>query len=148
MAHRSAAPALGTRTKRLLVALAAAAAISFAMASGPVSTADAAYTNTFCVNAWLQPYGQSGDRCWMGVGYANHYSSFSVTTQNRAGCVAVAGYYGEQISSWVCAGAWGQVFTGPANPAAGFYRGLIRNNNLTYAAGFSGGAYCDPELCS
>jgi hypothetical protein len=148
MTHRSAAPALGARTKRFLIAVVAAAAMSFAMASGPVSTADAAYTGTFCTNVWLQPYGQSGDRCWMGVGYANHYSSFNIRTESRAGCVATAGYYGEQINSWVCASAYGWALNGVPNPTAGFYRGLIRNNNLSNPGSFSGGAYCDPEICT
>jgi hypothetical protein len=148
MIHRFAAPTLSSRTKQLLLAVAGAAAISLAMAAGPASTAHAAWTNTFCVNAWLQPYGQSGDRCWMGVGYANHYSSFSVTAWERTGCVAVAGYFGEQITSWVCtSSAPGQVFTGVPNPPAGFYRGLIRNNNTRNPGSFSGGAYCNPEIC-
>jgi hypothetical protein len=148
MTRQITVPSSGRRGMLLLAAVLAATAMSLAaLAAGPVSSAHAAYTNTFCVNAWLQPYGQAGHSCTMGVGYANHYSSFSVTTQGRAGCVAVAGYYGEQLTSWSCTGANSQQFIGVPNPAGGFYRATIRNNNTVNAGGFSGGAYCDPEIC-
>jgi hypothetical protein len=141
------APTIGRRAGTLLAAALVMAATALALLAGPLPSAHAAWTNAFCTNAWLQPYGQNGDRCVMGEGYANHYNSFSVTTQDRAGCVAATGYYGEQVTSWSCAGSWGQQFIGLPNPAGSWYRGTIRNNNTGSAGGFSGGAYCNPEIC-
>ncbi len=117
------------------------------MAAGPVSTASAAWTSSFCTNAVLQPYGQNGDTCVMGIGYANHYNDVAVETQGVSGCIAATGYYGEQVTSWSCVGPNTQDIQYPPNPAASWYRGTIRSNNRSTAAAFSGSAYCDPTIC-
>jgi hypothetical protein len=133
-----AAPTLGGRAQAL--ALGAIATLAMALALTP--NAHAAWTNSFC----NQTLG-GGATCTMGQGYANHYSAISVSAWDRAGCVGATGYYGEMIVDWHCTPAGTQAFVYPPNPAGGWYRGTIRNNNSVNSGYFDGGAYCDPTYC-
>lgn len=78
----------------------------------------------------------------MGQGYANHYNRLMVHNNDRAGCVAATGYHGEQVMSWACGPAWNFVSIYPPN-LEGWYRGTIRNNNLSKWGQFSGFALCE-----
>ena len=129
-------------TKLLVASVVAALLMAVTTAAGPIPKANAAYTWAFCSGAWLQPYGQNGDRCIMAQGYANHYGLIGVNTKNQAGCVAATGYNGEQVVSWACASFWQQARVYPPNPE-GWYRGIIRNNSAT-AAEYGGWADCWP----
>jgi hypothetical protein len=123
---------LGKRGLALLAALAMTVAMLFALSAPPSASAA---TGGFCQSSWLQPYGQ----CHMPHSLANNHHTLAVQTTQRAGCVALLGYYGEQLDSWVCTGAnsVGYYYT-PAWRPAGLYRGAIRNNNGTYASAYGG----------
>ncbi len=115
-------------TKRgvaLVVALLSAMAMYVAMATGPVSTANANhdYSGTFC-SGWLAPSGQ----CDMGVGHATHHEIGVVYTHSRAGCIRWIGYYGEPVSGWECAGPWSgkAIYHGYVDA---MWRASIKNNN-------------------
>lgn len=128
------------RLRLLLTGFALCATIYALTLSGPVSSAPAA--DAFCTNVWLQPYGQNGDRCYESTAQGNwHLADVVVFTQERAGCVTYAGYYGELYGSWQCAGAHSSKLVYVPNDG-GFYRGVIRNNNLSYAASFTGQSLC------
>lgn len=148
MRQYNASPTAGRRVLFLLAALAASVAMSFAIAAGPVSTANAV-PNQFCENYWLSPYGQPGDSCnalhsqggWS-VGEPNGGTMLyvGVWATERAGCAAVIGYYGEQYGSWKCTSP-GQTNLAYV-PQTGWYRGTIRNNNTQHSANFSGFGCC------
>ena len=102
--HLTEAPRrMSRRGMALVAALAAAVAMSFAMASAPTASAQ---TVGFCTSVWLAPYGQAGDRCMQGQGAANNYIVFAVNTYARAGCVGPADYWGTQVANWQCTGAY------------------------------------------
>jgi len=123
----------GKRGPALLAVLAMFTAMAF-LAAG---TAPAAQADEFCKNAYLQPYGQYGDRCDMLVSQAGHFFEVGIQTSGRAGCVRIIGYYGEPVTNWQCTSAWSHTSILRANDG-GYYRGSIRNNNSTYGAYFSG----------
>lgn len=139
-------PMSGRRAAFLLAAIAAAAAMSFALATGPVSTANAA-ANQFCENYWLSPYGTPGDSC-DGLQSQGGFTTssggdiyfFGVQTHERAGCVRVIGYYGEAHGPWNCTG--NNSNTVAYTPQYGWYRGSIRNNNTVNSGSFSGFGCC------
>ena len=138
--HLTEAPRrMSRRGMALVAALAAAVAMSFAMASAPTASAQ---TVGFCTSVWLAPYGQAGDRCMQGQGAANNYIVFAVNTYARAGCVAPADYWGTQVDNWQCTGAYSTSVYYLGSKPAGSYRGIIRNNNTTKAATFGGAATC------
>lgn len=139
MDHSARHPSATTRLRVALVALLAAAGLLVAAASGPVTKADAVWTNDFCKHVSLPGYGT----CLMGQGYANHYVLFEVITGNRAGCVSATGYHGEQVMGWACAAADGNAAAVyPPNPE-GWYRGLIKNNHPSeWGHSFRGWAGC------
>lgn len=132
------ASTLGGRAQALALGVLAALALLLAM----TPSAHAAWTNSFCTVTL-----GGGGSCTMGQGYANHYSAISVSNFDRAGCVGATGYYGEMIVDWHCSAAGTQPFVYPPNPAGGWYRGTIRNNNSISSGYFEGGAYCDPTYC-
>lgn len=143
MVENNPAPSLARRARIALSVFIAATGLSISMATVSVPKADAAWTPEWCGNVWLAPYGSSGDRCMMGQGYANHYETLLVRTLERAGCVAAAGYHGEQVMNWVCAPAGGNfAVIYPPNPE-GWYRGMVRNNNLSKWGQFTGLAFCE-----
>lgn len=128
--------ALGKRGRVILATLAAAVAVSFAMIAGPVSPAKA---TQFCTNVDLGPNGQ----CHLPHAEAGNMSILSSYSPNRANCVALLGYYGEQLDSWVCSGAgtspW--YFVASWRPF-GYYRAAVKNNNMSQPGNFSGFYYC------
>lgn len=128
--------------KPLLVAAAAVALIL--PIAGPAAKAEASPSNGinhFCKQAWLAPYGQSGDRCFAGHDLWGHIYNVTLETSQRAGCVNYAGWYYELYTSWVCTG--NNSATSIYVPSdGGSYQGVIRNNNLNYGGNFSGREYC------
>lgn len=125
---------LGRRAIMFLAAGMAAAAMYFAI------TASAAQAVQFCTRAYLQPYGHNGDRCW-GTGRTT-LGAAAIYTYERAGCVDIANGSNELMFSWVCAAAgsypeYGAIIYDVWHEGV-FRKGVIRNNNLSYAAYFSG----------
>ena len=131
--------ALGRRGLLLLAALALSVPISSTLAAGPIS---AAHAESFCNWVWLSPYGQGGNSCDASLSEGNwHMMQVSVVTFERAGCVTYIGYYGESYHSWACAPANSRKDLYLPNDG-GWYRGSIRNNNMTYGARFGGSYLC------
>lgn len=126
----------GKRGMALLAALAATVAMLFAMAAGSVSSANA---ESFGENTTLGPNGQMHSP----IGQAGDLWLLSSYSPNRANCVALLGYYGEQLDSWVCAGAgttaWYQV---AESRPFGYYRAAVKNNNMSQSGTFTGHTYC------
>jgi hypothetical protein len=129
--------------RRWLIATFAVITVA-AFLAGPLERASAEATggsHNFCNSMWLQPFGHDGDRCSAGHENWGHIMMVSVQTYERAGCVNYQGWYYEYYRSWAC---------GPSNATTwievpqdgGSYMGIIRNNNLSYAAKFSGGFVC------
>jgi hypothetical protein len=118
--------------------------LGLTLVQGPVGVASAepsGGSHGFCTNAWLQPFGRSGDRCSAGKENWGHIMTVNLQTYERAGCVNYEGWYGELYRSWECTGNYStaQVIV-PHD--GGSYIGTIRNNNLSYAGKFSAGFYC------
>lgn len=61
-----------------------------------------------------------------------------INTYERAGCVDYADVWHNLITSWVCYPKWTELGSVAVRQDGGWYRGAIRNNNLTYAANFNG----------
>jgi hypothetical protein len=134
---------LAARKKTLLtlVGLFAAVALFFAM------TAPKAFATDFCGSSgspvWVNPYGQGGDRCWgparQGLNWA------AVRTYERAGCVSIAEGT-TLLTSWVC----GAAGSSPGwiaeaykyNGGGSWYKGVVRNNNVSYGTHISGTHGC------
>jgi hypothetical protein len=112
-----------------------------AAATGPVAKADAdaAY---FCPTGggwgWLDP-------AWTGIyrcdaadsvsGYGQDWAK--VYTDSRAGCVDYADVWHNLIDSWHCVPQYSQGIV-YIRQDGGWYRGVIRNNNLSYGGWFRG----------
>jgi hypothetical protein len=108
----------------------------FAMAAGPVSSASA---ERYCDGVTLGPNGQ----CHLPVGQAGNLSLLSSYSPDRANCVALLGYYGEQLDSWVCAKAEISPWYAVASwRPFGYYRAAVKNNNLNQSGLFVGYYYC------
>lgn len=128
--------------KGLLLLLLLASACTIYL--GSASTAKA--TEGFC-GVTLQPYGQSGDRCYS-LGRYVHVTH--MVTHDRAGCLSVANSSNQLLMSWYCAAAG-------SSPAIANYlvfnddgirrKGVIRNNNLSYKGYFQGGVSCYRYEC-
>jgi hypothetical protein len=117
--------------------VAISASLSSVMAAGSVSEASAL---PFCDTVVLQPWGKAGDTCYAGLNQGGvGLAVVTLQTHERAGCVSYAGYYGELYHSWTCTGNNSLVQVWPSQDG-GWYRGVIRNNNTSWAARF-GGAY-------
>jgi hypothetical protein len=118
----------------LLAIVAATVALSFSMASGPVSQAHA---EEFCGRVWLQSYGDywGRDRCnsntWIWPAYV------VVQTYERAGCVDAMDPNFQLFTNWACTGPNDvkQILMDQGHRAG---VGIIRNNNLSNPAFFSG----------
>lgn len=128
---------LGTYKRLLLVLGAAMAAISMYIAAAAPSALAA---ESFCTRAYLQPFGHNGDRCWA-PGHTNLFGA-AIETYERAGCVDIANGSNQLMFSWVCGAA--NSFPAPAAEIFDIYhegvfrKGVIRNNNLSFAAYFNG----------
>ncbi len=105
------------------------------------------YCGTASSPAWVNPYGQGGDKCW---GPAVSQLTFAtVRTYERAACVTIAEGT-DFLTSWVC-GAAGSApeYAASAskfNPKYS-WKGVIRNNNLTYGTHVSGWYACTYYQC-
>jgi hypothetical protein len=130
--------------RRALVTLATLAisiAMLFVAAPEDASAQEGWYWDEFCRNVWLSPLNKAGDHCYMPTSQAAHQVQVRLDTYERAGCIALTGYYGEQVSQWYCTSKESQkVIWVPANP--GLYRAIIRNNNLSYGGHFAGVRLC------
>lgn len=126
---------LGERGQILIVTLAVAVASVFVIAAGPVSSARA---TAFCPQVTLGP----NDQCHLPIEKAGDIHILSSYGFNRAHCTALLGYYGEQLDSWVCAAKeqYSWYFRPEWRPPA-YYRGAIKNNNLSQSGVFSGAYY-------
>jgi len=127
---------LSRRVMLLLAAIAATIGMVFAVAAGPVPSAQA---NDYCTNVWLKPLGSAGNSCQSS--FWGHIILTGVANHERAGCANYNGYYGEYYRSWACyaAGVAGYI---QVPPDGGSYHAIIRNNNGTYAAHFDGFYNC------
>jgi hypothetical protein len=126
----------GQKLKSLWAILAVSAVMLCTMSAGSASSASAA-GGTFC-NGWLDPAWTGNYRCDSPdnvSGYGLRY--VFVNTVTRAGCVDYADVWHNLIDSWVCTGKNSQVRI-DVRQDGGWYRGTIRNNNLTYSGAFSG----------
>jgi hypothetical protein len=104
--------------------------------SGPISHANAAAT--ICTEV-LQPFGHPGDRCW---GPSRDLRGAGMNTYERAGCLVIANGQNELLESWHCTGSKSKIeIIGIPNDGMN-RKGIMRNNNLTYAAYFAGSEYC------
>lgn len=127
---------LTKRGRFLFAALVSTVAMASALVAGPISSASA---DPFCANVNLGPNGQ----CHLPHAQAGNLSILSSHSPNRANCVALLGYYGEQLDSWVCAAAG----TSPWYYVAswrpfGYYRAAVKNNSLSQSGNFTGFYYC------
>jgi hypothetical protein len=104
---------------------------------GPTARANASSSGWFCLSAWLQPYGQSGDSCGQGIEYTNHMFGIAIVAGERAGCVRGLGYYGEPQTGWQCAAAGTNNWIYFPNDGR-WTRGEIRNNNSSSPSHESG----------
>lgn len=108
------------------------------MASVSVSNVSA-WENTahFC-NGWLDPAWTGTYRCDSPdnvSGYGRDY--VWIQTGERAGCVDYADVWHNLVTSWVCYPK--HTYAGMSiRQDGGWYRGVIRNNNLTYGGSFVG----------
>lgn len=130
-------------THRRLFAVCGVAMVLFLglwMTKGPVQQASA-WSKDFCTGVWLQPFGQSGDRCGSGKESWARLQQVKLQTFTRAGCVNYHGWYGEYYEPWQCVGSntW-SIKQVPWD--GGSYIGIIRNNNLSYGGNFSGTIVC------
>lgn len=123
MHHTHQGLALGRRARRLAVLIALAAALlSSAMVTGPVSNANAG-DGEFCVGAWLAPYGSSGDRCWGNGNYLTHIQAYSA---QHSICVGGA-QNGWLVKPWSCAsGPWTWTYMG--FDGSRWLNPVVRNN--------------------
>jgi hypothetical protein len=109
------------------------------MSIGSVSTAKGFdYVTNFC-GGWLDPAWTGTYRCDSPdevSGYGRDY--VWITTQERAGCVDYADVWHNLIDSWVCYSKYTELGGIKVRQDGGWYRGVIRNNNLTYRGNFRG----------
>lgn len=126
----------GRRRGAALAAVALLAAAIATLAMGPVSPAKA---TLFCGGVTLGPNGQ----CHSPKSEAGDLNILSSYSPDRANCVALLGYNGEQLDSWVCAakGASPWYVTSPSRPF-GYYRAAVKNNNMSQSGTFNGYYYC------
>jgi hypothetical protein len=91
---------------------------------------------------WLDPYPTGTYRCDApdsASGYG--LDLVTISTLERAGCVDYADVWHNLINSWVCypkGTEWGGI---SVRQDGGWYRGVIRNNNLSYKGLFTGGDF-------
>jgi hypothetical protein len=88
---------------------------------------------------WLDPAWTGIYRC-DGADSVSGYNrdEIMLTTYERAGCVDYADVWHNLITSWVCFPKETPYGTIIARKDGGWYRGVIRNNNLSYSARFAG----------
>lgn len=123
-----------------LVGVFVAAALFFGISASKASAGN--FCGTPSSPAWVNPYGQGGDKCWgnalPGLNYA------AVITFQRAGCVTLAEGT-NLLTAWVC----GAAGSNPSNAAevykwnySNWWKGVVRNNNVSYGTNITGGHNC------
>ena len=132
---------LGRKGLTIVAAMAAAAMLLMSLSmvqKAPASELAAKFCPEASGYMWLDPAWTGNYRC-DGADSVSGYGRDRATiyTWERAGCVDYADVWHNLITSWVCipAGTWGYV---NIRQDGGWYRGVIRNNNLTYGAHFYG----------
>jgi hypothetical protein len=132
---------LGVRQVRLisLVAALALAMGSISLVSAPRASADGESGVAYRVcEGWLDPAWTGNYRCdapdyASGVGLRNVF----IRALERAGCVDYADVWHNLVNSWVCYPKGTELGGYTVRRDGGWYRGVIRNNNLTYKGLFS-----------
>lgn len=132
----------GSSLRRLWMVFSVAAVLTLGLVSVERAHGEAQPgSHNFCTPVWLQPFGQSGDRCSAGQAHWGRIQTVSIQTFERAGCVNYHGWYGEYYRSWACFGKGTSGYiTVPRD--GGSYIGIIRNNNQSYGGQFRGGYTC------
>jgi len=137
-------PALTGKRVALYVSL-ALALLTLCAGSLKPATAEADIAANFCptyqvgTSMWLDPAWTGNYRCDgpdSVSGY--HRNRVMVGTFERAGCVDYADVWHNLITSWVCFPKETYLGVLFVRQDGGWYRGVIRNNNLTYAGRFKG----------
>lgn len=125
----------GRKVSGLVLAIAAGLLIYAAMALGSASKAQA--TN-FCTNVTLPAYGSYGDQCYAWPWESGKLIEVGIITHDRAGCVTFAAQNSyDLLDNWSCTAKAGGTWKYAYNDGK-IRRGVIRNNNLTYAGTFDG----------
>jgi len=128
--------------RRSALVLAAVCAVTMAWfgslaASSPPRANAEGYAAAFC-GGWLDPAWTGNYRCDAPDNVSGYNRTYvAVQALERAGCVDYADVWHNLITSWVCTPKETQVIIS-VRKDGGWYRGVIRNNNLTYRAQFSG----------
>jgi hypothetical protein len=130
---------VGQRQVRFWTIMAIGAALLTLLAIGSVSTAKAGNLAAGFDCGKLDPAWTGNYRCDSPdkiSGY-NRDRVF-INTYERAGCVDYADVWHNLINSWVCYSKGTELGSIAVRDDGGWYRGAIRNNNLTYAGNFNG----------
>jgi hypothetical protein len=117
-----------------------ASAVLFGMSSAsPVSNAKAVgFASNFC-GGWLDPAWTGTYRCDSPDSLSGyHRQNVMINTRERAGCVDYADVWHNLIDSWTCYPKWTELGGIKVRQDGGWYRGVIRNNNLSYKGQFIG----------
>lgn len=126
-------PTLSRGSASFLATLITALGLYFAVLAPSAHAAE-----NFC-GVTLQPYGQSGDRCY---GASHHIYGVNLVTYERAGCVDIANGSNELLQSWQCVGASsGYEIQGIPNDGVN-RKGVVRNNNLSFTGFFNAAEFC------
>jgi hypothetical protein len=130
---------LGQRQGRFWAIMAIGAASLTLLALGSISTARAGNLAAGFACGKLDPAWTGNYRCDSpdNISGYNRDRVF-INTYERAGCVDYADVWHNLISSWVCYPKGTELGSIKVREDGGWYRGAIRNNNLTYAGNFNG----------
>lgn len=130
---------LGVPRQRMLSLLAIAVASLFFMIGGSISRANGfEYAAGFSCGK-LDPAWTGNYRCDSPDNISGYGRDWVwINTYERAGCVDYADVWHNLKASWVCYPSGTELGAIQVRQDGGWYRGAIRNNNLTYAANFNG----------
>jgi len=131
-------------TALLIIAVVLLASLSIGTQRAQASPAYLHFCPTGGTWVWLDPAWTGNYRC-DGADSVSGYGRYKVEidTFERAGCVDYADVWHNLITSWVCfpKETWYGAIS--VRQDGGWYRGVIRNNNSTYAARFGGRMWFD-----
>jgi hypothetical protein len=117
--------------------LVATAAMFSSIAVGSLTSAKASTAAKFC-GGWLDPAWTGNYRCDSPDSVSGYNRKWvGIVAVERSGCVNYADVWHNLITSWVCTPKYSETVIGIRNDG-GWYRGAIRNNNLSYGGAFSG----------
>jgi len=137
----SASSSTGAKRRSLLSAicvLVASTALFSSLAAGSPTPAKAEkYATGFC-GGWLDPAWTGNYRCDAPDNVSGYNRVYvAVRAFERSGCVDYADVWHNLITSWVCTPKETEAIIS-VRKDGGCYRGVIRNNNLSYKGQFSG----------